>query len=116
MTTAAATITKNDQEGQGVGKDEETIGCHHLARYNLACLEANNGSFDRAANHYIISANLGYHDSLNSLRRLYQDGCASKEDYADALRAHQAAVDATKSSGRKRAEEAIKNGAMKWSF
>jgi hypothetical protein len=40
---------------------------------------------------------------------LYSDGHAAKEDYAAALLAYQAAIDATKSS-EKKAEEAIRTG------
>ena len=75
-----------------------------------------NGRFERARKHFVIAANLGFHDSLKDIKELYTHGHASKEDDADALRAYQAAVDATKSSGRERAEEAVKNGEMKWSF
>ncbi len=109
-------------QGQGVEKDKEkevyhleqaAIGGHHMARHNLGCFEANNGRFDRAKKHFIIAANLGYHDSLNALRLLHADGYASKKEYADSLRSYQSAVEATKSSGRKRAEEAKKNGEIK---
>jgi len=47
----------------------------------------------------------GYENSLKELRVLYANGHASKEDYANALRAYQAAVDATKSAQRERVEE-----------
>ena len=50
---------------------------------------------------------LGLHDSLKILMKLYADGHASKEDYAGALRAYQAAVDAMKSSEREKAKEFI---------
>ncbi len=99
--------------GQGVEKDTEkevyhaeeaAIAGHPAARNNLGCFEANNGRFDRAKKHWIIAANLGYNDSLKSLRQLYEDGQASKEDYANALRAYQAAVAATKSAEREEAE------------
>ncbi len=64
----------------------------------------NNGRFERAKKHFIIAANLGLHESLRKLRTLYADGHASKEDYADALRAYQAAVEAAKSPEREEAE------------
>jgi TPR repeat protein len=99
--------------GRGVEKDmkkyiyhleEAAIGGHSRARHNLGCNEAvDNGNFERARKHFIIAANHGYHDSLEGLRLLYADGHASKEDYANALRAYQAAVDATKSAERKQA-------------
>jgi len=107
------------RKGEGVEKDaqktvfhleEAAIGGHPWARHNLGNVEADNGRFERAKRHFIIAANLGDHDSLKELKKLYADGHASKEDYAGALRAYQAAVDATKSSGRERAEEAVKNG------
>jgi len=47
---------------------------------------------------------------MNTAETVQTEGHASKEDYADALRAYQAAVNATKRSGRERAEEAMKNG------
>ena len=104
-------------KGHGVEKDmkkevyhleEAAIGGHPHARHNLGCEEANNGRFERAKKHWIIAANLGYHDSLTGLKNLYAIGLASKEDYADALRAYQTAVDATKSAEREKAEAARK--------
>ena len=101
------------RDGKGVEKDmkkqvyhseEAAIGGHHMARHNLGCIEADNGRFERARKHWIIAAKLGYHRSLSNLKILYADGRASKEDYADALRAYQAAVDATKSEDREVAE------------
>jgi Flp pilus assembly protein TadD len=103
--------------GHGVEKDkkkyvyhleEAAIGGHPYARHNLGCFEAENGRFERAKKHFIIAANLGYNDSLKNVKILYADGLASKEDYADALRGYQAAVDAMKSLERDKAEEAMK--------
>ena len=100
-------------KGDGVEKDmkkeiyhleEATIGGHPDARHNLGCEEAMNGNFERARKHFIIAANLGYHDSLKMVLRLHTMGHASKEDYANALRTYQAAVDETKSSEREEAE------------
>jgi TPR repeat protein len=100
-------------KGYGVEKDEvkETyhleqaaIAGHPTARHNLGIEEWNNGRFERSAKHFIIAANIGCNDSLKGLRDLYANGHASKEEYADALRAYQAAVGATKSSEREKAE------------
>jgi tetratricopeptide (TPR) repeat protein len=99
--------------GRGVEKDKKkevyhseqaAVRGHASARYSLGCEEANNGRFERAKKHWIIAANLGHDGSLKMLRRLYTEGHASKEDYANALRANQAAVDATKSVDREKAE------------
>ncbi len=100
-------------EGQGVEKDEKkemyhleeaAIAGHPDARHNLGIEEASNGRFERARKHFIIAANLGDHDSLKAVKDLYANGHASKEDYDGALRAYQAAVDATKSTEREVAE------------
>jgi Flp pilus assembly protein TadD len=101
------------EDGLGVEKDEEkevyhleqaAIAGHPRARDNLGIEEWNNGRYERARKHFIIAANLGWHNSLKCLRKLYADGLASKEDYANALRAYQAAEEATKSSERELAE------------
>ena len=95
--------------GDGVEKDkkkelfhleEAAIGGHASARYNLGCEEAKNGRLDRAVKHFIIAANMGQDESLESLKRMYREGIVSKEKFATALRAHKAAVDATKSPQR----------------
>ncbi len=99
-------------DGKGVAKnkkkeiyhlEEAAIGGHHYARNNLGCEEMGNGRVERAVKHWIIAANLGYDNALNGLKVGFIDGFASKEDYATALRGHQAAVDATKSKQREEA-------------
>jgi uncharacterized protein len=100
-------------EGQGVGKDKEKIW-HHLeeaaicghphARNNLGFLEYRDGRIERAVKHWIIAAKLGLDESLETLKDAFGKGYVSKDDFAAALRAHQAAVDATKSPQRE-AEE-----------
>jgi len=100
------------RDGQGVEKDKKkqvyhleqaAIGGDPDARYNLGCVEKQNGRFDRAVKHFMIAANLGHDGSLHALKECFKRGLISKEDFADALRAHQAAVDATKSPQREAA-------------
>eukprot|EP00984_Skeletonema_dohrnii_P017434 scaffold7925_cov81-Skeletonema_dohrnii-CCMP3373.AAC.2 len=95
--------------GQGVEKDkgkkmyhmeQAAIGGHPDARYNLGCEEEESGNIERAVKHWIISAKLGDDDSIKELMEKFKEGCVSKDDLAAALRAHQAAVDATKSPQR----------------
>jgi hypothetical protein len=74
------------------------------------------GRYERARKHWVIAANLGHQNSLNGLRQLHAYGHASKEDYANALRAYQAAVEATKSKEREKVEKAMKSGEMRFSF
>uniref|UniRef100_A0A7S1CRA6 Sel1 repeat family protein n=1 Tax=Skeletonema marinoi TaxID=267567 RepID=A0A7S1CRA6_9STRA len=91
--------------------EEAAIAGHPQARYNLAGYEWRNERFDRAVKHWIIAANLGYDDSIQRLKESYKDGLVSKEDFAGALRAHQAAIDATKSPQREAAEKYLAKNA-----
>ena len=99
--------------GEGVEKDmkkavyhweKAAVGGHPIARHNLALYEMENGRFERAAKHFIIAANLGCGTSLQEVKELFVQGIVTKEEYAAALRAHQAAVDSTKSAERDEAE------------
>jgi tetratricopeptide (TPR) repeat protein len=99
--------------GNGVEKDMKravyhfehaAIGGHPNVRCLLADYETGNGRIERAAKHYIIGANLGCDTSLNMIKDFFMQGLVSKAEYAAALRGHQAAVDATKSIAREKAE------------
>ncbi len=99
--------------GEGVEKDMKkavhhweraAISGHATARYNLGCIEDKAHCFHRASQHWVIAAKLGHDDSLKKVKNAYQYGLASKDDFAAALRGHQAAVDATKSQQRTEAE------------
>eukprot|EP00984_Skeletonema_dohrnii_P005823 scaffold2053_cov106-Skeletonema_dohrnii-CCMP3373.AAC.14 len=68
--------------------------------HNLGVKEWINGNIGKAAKHFIVSANLGCDLSLEKLKICYQEGGVSKEDFAAALRAHHAAVNAMKSDQR----------------
>ena len=101
------------EHGFGVEKDtkkvthhleQAAIGGHHLARHNLGVLGLENHNSERAVKHFIIAANLGCDLSIKELKEGYARGIVRKEDFAAALRAHQAAVDATKSPQRDAAE------------
>jgi len=83
--------------------EEAAIGGHPAARYNLGCYEEGNGNIERAVKHYIITAKLGLDAGLGAVKKGFVKGVVSKEDYAAALRGHQAAVDATKSKQREEA-------------
>jgi TPR repeat protein len=100
--------------GEGVEKDkkkevyhleEAAIGGHPDARHNIGCAECESGRRDRAVKHWIIAANLGYDSSIEALKNFMKIGFISKEGFAAALRAHQAAIDATKSPQRKAVAE-----------
>ena len=67
---------------------------------------------DRAVKHWIIAANLGCDEALDAVKKRFQRGDVSKEEYASSLRGHQAAVDATKSQQRDNAEKARQEGLL----
>ena len=102
--------------GKGVEQEEGKI-IHHLeeaaiaghpeARYNIGYHKWNNGDKEGAVKHWIIAATLGEDDSTKMLMKAFKEGHVSKEDYAAALRAHKAAVDATKSPQRDIAEKFV---------
>jgi len=100
--------------GQGVEKDREKEMCHlekaaidghPNVRFNLGCEEEGSGNIERAVKHFIIAATQGHDKSIKLLMAAYRSGMISKEELAATLRAHQAAVDATKSPQRDAAEE-----------
>jgi TPR repeat protein len=100
--------------GQGVEKDEKkelfhleeaAIGGHPSARYSLGLHEGGNGRIERAIKHYSIAACQGQDNAIKELKGLYAEGAISKENFAASLRAHQAALDETKSPQREAAEE-----------
>eukprot|EP00984_Skeletonema_dohrnii_P002813 scaffold963_cov103-Skeletonema_dohrnii-CCMP3373.AAC.3 len=102
------------RDGEGVEKDDKKQ-LHHLevaaiggdvsARNNLGLFEEKTGRTDRAVKHYIIAAKLGCDSVLIALKEFFKMGMVSKEDFAGALRGHQAAIDAMKSPQREAAEE-----------
>ncbi len=103
-------------EGDVVERDEEkavyhwekaAIGGHHVARWNLGCVEHENGNMERAVKHLIIAANLGCEDSMKDLWKHYSLRNITKEDLEATLRTHKAAIDETKSAQRDAAEVAL---------
>ena len=97
-------------QGIGVEKDEEmairhwekaAIGGNHQARYNLYIHETD---MKRAVKHLFIAAKLGDEGSIKKFLEYYPDGIISKTELDATLRAHQSAIDATKSAQRDAAE------------
>ena len=80
--------------------EEAAIGGHPTARFNLGVEELDNGRIARAVKHWIIAAKLGHNDALDNVKVAYKKGDVSKEDFATALRAHQSALNETKSPQR----------------
>jgi len=77
---------------------------HAQSRNNLGCYEGQKGNYDRALKHLLISARMGHKDSLENLKKFFKAGLATKQQYADALKGYQQAVEETKSHDRDEAK------------
>ena len=98
---------KQDEKKQVYHLEEAAIGGHAQARNYLGIIEGKNGRFFRANKHTIIAANMGHDESLEALNDIYAAGLVTKDDFDAALRAHRAAVNATKSPQRAEADEVL---------
>ena len=77
---------------------------HMTSRHNLGFIEYGNGNHQLAVQHYMISAKMGYEDSLTGVMDVFKEGHATKAQYAEALLAYRDAVKETKSSQREEAK------------
>ncbi|EJK74673.1 hypothetical protein THAOC_03638 [Thalassiosira oceanica] len=96
-------------DGDGVQEDkqrgirhwlEAAMKGHVLSRHCLGIAEFNNGNDELAVEHWMISAKMGYEDSLNEIKEMFMEGPATKEQYAEALRGYGDAVEEMKSHQR----------------
>ncbi|EJK75794.1 hypothetical protein THAOC_02473, partial [Thalassiosira oceanica] len=69
---------------------------HAPSRYNLGYFEGQRGNHVRAARHYLISAKMGDKHSLENIKQRFMAGIATKEQYAEALKGYQDALEETK--------------------
>ena len=77
---------------------------HVVSRNNLGSYEARKGNHCRAVRHYLISAKMGYEGSLEEIKKAFMAGLATKEQYAEALKGFQDAVEEMKSADRDEAK------------
>ena len=98
--------------GRGVGRDETkaihywelaAIGGDVKSRHNLGIFEIKTGNTERALKHFMIAVGSGHNWSLKKIKQLYAKGHATKDDYANALRARQAYLVEIKSNQRDKA-------------
>jgi len=99
--------------GEGVEQDESkaselfkkaAMQGHVESRHNLGYWEAGKGNYGRAVRHFLISAKLGLKDSVETIKEYFIKGGATKEQYAEALKGYQDAVEETKSHDRDEAK------------
>lgn len=97
--------------GRGVETDDVKKVIYHYelaaikgdvdARYFLGLgEEQKTGNMDRALKHYMIATEGGYSKALESIKRMYINGNATKDDYANALRLYQAYIDEVQTDQR----------------
>ncbi|EJK48076.1 hypothetical protein THAOC_33159 [Thalassiosira oceanica] len=99
--------------GDGIEKDEPRC-IHHFqqaamkgevqSRHMLGAVEYENGNYQLAVLHWMISAKMGYELSLNSIKDMFKKGHSTKAQYAEALLAYRDAVEDTKSPQREEAK------------
>ena len=101
------------RNGEGVEQDmAKAVGFyakaamkgHAQARHNLGALDGQEGNFDSAVKHYLISAKMGLQDSVEMIERIFMFGSATKEQYAEALKGYRDAVEEMKSHDRDEAK------------
>ena len=99
--------------GEGVRQDEAkgaefykkaAMQGHAESRHKLGCYEGLKGNYDRAVKHCLISAKMGLQSSTGLIKQLFVMGLATKEQYAEALKGFQDAVEETKSRDRDEAK------------
>ena len=77
---------------------------HVESRHNLGCWEEQKGNYDRALRHLPISAKMGLNISVGKIKGMFMAGVATKEQYAQALKGCQDAVEEMKSQDRDEAK------------
>ncbi|EJK58631.1 hypothetical protein THAOC_21228 [Thalassiosira oceanica] len=91
------------QEDKAKGVDFWTKAAmqgHVSSRYKLGRDAGKKGNHDRAVRHCMISAKLGDEDSFEAIKKIFMAGLATKEQYAEALKGYQDAVEEMKSHDR----------------
>ena len=68
-------------------------------------MEMQNDQVVRAVKHWVIAATQGDDEAIEQLMKMFSVGCVEKDVLAATLRAHKAAVDATKSPQREEARK-----------
>ena len=83
---------------------QAAIQGHAVSRRHLGVAEDDNGNHQLALQHFMISAKIGYEDSLNNVKDMFKDGRATKAQYAEALLGYRDAVEEMKSPQREDAK------------
>ena len=100
-------------DGDGVEEDKQR-GIRHwqqaamkgyvLSRHNLGVVEYEEVKYEIAAQHWMISAKMGYEKSLSAIQEMFKEGHATKAQYAESLLGYRDAVEEMKSPQREEAK------------
>ena len=102
------------RRGDGIQQDEAkaaeyytkaAMQGHVESRFNLGCYEGDKGNYNRAVRHFVIAAQMGDNKSLETIKKLFIGGLATKEQYAGSLKGYQDAVEEMKSHDRDEAKK-----------
>ena len=74
------------------------------SRHNLGAGEDDDGNYELAAQHWMISAKMGLEESLNAIKGMFKEGFVTKAQYAEALFGYRDAVEEMKSPQREEAK------------
>ena len=77
---------------------------HVGSRHSLGFAEYDNGNYNLAVQHLMISAKMGYEKSLNRTKEMFKAGYATNAQYAEALMGYRDAVEEMKSPQREEAK------------
>ncbi|EJK65330.1 hypothetical protein THAOC_13819 [Thalassiosira oceanica] len=101
---SGAWVEKDDEKAVQLWSKAAMQG-HAESRYQLGWIEGKRENHDRALRHFLISAKMGDTDSLETIKRLFMGGVATKEQYREALKGYQDAVEEWKSHDRDEAKK-----------
>ena len=96
-------VSQNKAQGIPYLESAAMRGCAD-SRHHVGLVEGMNRNFDRAVRHLLISSNMGYEESLDVIKEMFADGLATEQQYAEALKGYQDALEEMKSPQRDEAE------------
>jgi len=97
---------EEDSEKEKYHLEEAAIGGNPKARHYLGHYEYSHGNRDRAMEHWIIAAKQGYDESMKTVNEYFSRGVVPLGIYMNTFRGYEAAINATKSPQREKAEAA----------
>ncbi|EJK45354.1 hypothetical protein THAOC_36032 [Thalassiosira oceanica] len=77
---------------------------HATSRNNPGIVEHENGNHQLVVQHLMISAKMGFENSLSAIKKMFKEGLATKAQYAEALLGYRDAVEEMKSPLREEAK------------